>query len=108
MFATFHLAQTMNFLPQISPGQSRLHVLVVDDDEAARSACIEVASSLVYEAGGISRLDRVRSTLLQFPTDIILIDLPKNSDAGLKPSPRSMRFILGSPSLPWRPSTPQV
>ena len=57
---------------------------MVDEDEASRSACVEIAESLGYKAEGISRLSRVRSTLIQLPTDIILIDLPKNGDAGLE------------------------
>src|ERR1700739_789973 len=84
MLATFLFTRTMNSLPQISPELARLHVLVVDEDDAARAACVEVATSLGYEAEGVSRLDRVRSILLQFPTDIILIDLPKNGDSGLE------------------------
>ncbi len=84
MLATSPFSQTMNCLPPISPELSRLHVLVVDEDEAARSACIEVAASLGYNAEGVSKLDRVRSTLLRLPTDIILIDLPRNSDVGLE------------------------
>ncbi len=83
MLATLSLPRTMNSLAPISPELARLQVLVVDEDEAARSACIEIAASLGYKAEGVSKLDRVRSTLLQFPTDIILIDLPRNSDRGL-------------------------
>ena len=84
MLATLPGSRTMNSLHQISPELPTLHVLVVDEDEAARSACIEVATSLGYNAAGVTQLDGVRSTLLQFPTDIILIDLPKNNDSGLE------------------------
>ena len=84
MLATSSLSRTMNSLPQIAPELSRLNVLVVDEDEAARSACIEIAASLGYKAKGVSKLDRVRSTLFQFPTDIVLIDLPRSSDSGLE------------------------
>ena len=84
MLATSSLSRTMNSLPQIAPELSRLNVLVVDEDEAARSACIEIAGSLGYKAKGVSKLDRVRSTLFQFPTDIVLIDLPRSSDSGLE------------------------
>src|SRR5439155_9162823 len=74
----------MSLPSEISTGLTQLHVLVVDDDGASRSACVEIARSLGYEAEGISRLSRVRSTLIQLPTDIILIDLPQNDDAGLE------------------------
>ena len=84
MLATLPFSQTMNSLPQISTEPSKLHVLVVDEDEAARSACIEVAASLGYEAKGVTSIDRVRSTLVRLSTDIILIDLPINSESGLE------------------------
>ena len=72
----------MTSLPQIREQPSTLHVLIVDQDEAARSACVEIAVSLGYEAEGIANIDRVRSTLSQLPTDIVLIDLPSNSESG--------------------------
>ena len=74
----------MDIHRQISPDVPKLHVLVVDEDEAARSACVEIAESLGYKAEGIARLSRVRSTLLQLPTDIVLIDLPKRGDSSLE------------------------
>jgi DNA-binding NtrC family response regulator len=84
MLATLPFSPTMNSLPQIPTEPSRLHVLVVDEDEAARSACIEVAASLGYEAKGVASIDRVRSTLVRLSTDILLIDLPINSESGLE------------------------
>ncbi len=84
MLATLPFSLSMNSLPQISTEPSNLHVLVVDEDEAARSACIEVAASLGYEAKGVTSIDRVRSTLVRLSTDIILIDLPINSESGLE------------------------
>ena len=84
MLATYPFAQTMTSLPQIPPQPSTLHVLIVDQDEAARSACVEVAVSLGYEAMGIANIDRVRSTLVRLPTDILLIDLPRNNESSLE------------------------
>ena len=84
MLSTFSFSRTMEYPPPISPELPPLHVLVVDEDEASRSACIEVATSLGYRPEGIAKISRVRSTLLRFPTDIILIDLPRNSDSGLE------------------------
>jgi two-component system response regulator HydG len=74
----------MDAVPSASSEGSPLHVLVIDDDEASRSACIEIASSLGYKTEGVAKLSRARSTLLQFPTDIVLIDLPRNGDSGLE------------------------
>jgi DNA-binding NtrC family response regulator len=69
---------------QIPSDLPTLHVLVVDADEAARSACVEVAETLGYKAEGIAKLDRVASTLVRFPTDIILVDLPNRGGASLE------------------------
>ena len=84
MLSTFSCAHTMDGIPPISSDHPPLHVLVVDEDEAARSACIEIAESFGYKARGADKLHRVRSTLLQSSTDIILIDLPHNGDSGLE------------------------
>jgi two-component system response regulator HydG len=73
----------MDYLPPLSSDLAALHVLVVDEDEASRSACMEIAQKLGYRAG-ISRVDRVLSTLLNFHADIVLIDLPRNSDSRLE------------------------
>ena len=84
MLSSFYCSQKMDIHSQISPDQPKLHVLVVDEDEAARSACIEIAQTMGYEAEGIARLDKVASTLALFPRDIVLIDLPKRGDANLE------------------------
>jgi DNA-binding NtrC family response regulator len=84
MLSTFFHSRTMESIPPIPAEFPPLHVLVVEEDEASRSACVEVAAGLGYNAEGIAKLSRVRSTLLQFPTDIVLIDLPQNSDSGLE------------------------
>ena len=104
MLSTFFSSPQMSLPHEISTQLSQLHVLVVDDDDASRSACVEIARSLGYKAEGISRLSRVRSTLIQLPTDIILIDLPRNGEAGLETVAEiNAPSIRASPSLPWRP-----
>lgn len=84
MLSTFNRSQSMDIQRQISSDLPSLHVLVVDDDEAAQSACVEIARSLGYKAEGIERLHPVASTLDRFPTDIVLINLPKRGDATLE------------------------
>jgi len=84
MLSTFFCSQHMESHHQIASDLPNLHVLVVDEDEAARSACIEIAGSLGYKAEGVARLNKVSSTLGQFPTDILLIDLPKRGDTSLE------------------------
>jgi two-component system response regulator HydG len=83
MLSTFSYPRIMD-LPPITTDAPSLHVLVVDGDEPSRSACVEIARTLGFRAEGLARLSRVRSSLLQFPSDIILIDLPHNGDSGLE------------------------
>jgi DNA-binding NtrC family response regulator len=84
MLSTLVCSQQMDPQHQISGILSSLHVLVVDEDEAARSACVEIANGLGYKADGIASVDGAASALVQFPTDIVLIDLPKRGDASLE------------------------
>jgi len=84
MLATLAGSRTRNVFPPVSPELSKLNVLVIEEGEAARSACIEIAESLGYKAEGVSQLTCVRSTLLLFPADIVLIDLPIDNDSGLE------------------------
>ena len=84
MLSSFFCSQHMDIHRQISSDLPSLHVLVVDEDEAARSACIEIARTLGYKADGIDRLHPIASTLEQFSPDIVLIDLPKRGDGGLE------------------------
>ena len=84
MLSRLSYSRAMDFTPPLSCDVSPLQVLVVDNDEASRSACVEIAARLGYRAQGIAALEGVRSTLLQFPSDIVLIDLPRNGDSGLE------------------------
>src|SRR4051812_9992225 len=84
MLSTFDSSRDMNSDLQTAPNQTGLHVLVVDEDEAARSACVEIAGSLGYKAEGVAKLNKVSSTLGRFPTDILLIDLPKRGETCLE------------------------
>jgi DNA-binding NtrC family response regulator len=84
MLSSFFCSQPMDIHRQISSDLPCLHVLVVDEDEAARSACIEIAKTLGYKAEGVAELDRVASTLVRFPTDIVLMDLPNRGGSSLE------------------------
>jgi DNA-binding NtrC family response regulator len=84
MLSTFQRAQSMVSDAQIAPALPSLHVLVVDEDEAARSACVEIARTLGHNAEGIERLHPVASTLERIPTDIVLIDVPKRGPGSLE------------------------
>lgn len=84
MLSTFLHSRNMHSTPPISADLSALHLLVVDQDDASRTACVEIAKSLGYKAEGTAKLNRVRSCLVQFPTDIVLIDLPHSGESGLE------------------------
>jgi DNA-binding NtrC family response regulator len=84
MLPSLFRSHHMDTQRQISSDLPTLHVLVVDADQAARSACVEIARTLGYKAEGIAKLDRVASTLVRFPTDIVLIDLPNRGGASLE------------------------
>ncbi len=52
-----------------------LQVLVVDDDEPVRRACIEIASSMGLKAVGAGNVFEAQSILKHQPIDLILLDL---------------------------------
>ena len=83
MLSTSYSLKRMDTDRQSASDLPGLHVLVVDEDEASRSACVEIARTLGHKAEGIERLHPVASTLDRIPTDIVLIDVPKRSDANL-------------------------
>ena len=84
MLSTFFCSPTMSTHHRLSADLPNLHVLVVDQDAASRSACLEIADSLGYRAADVSKIDRVTSTIARIPTDVILIDLSQKVDGGLE------------------------
>jgi len=74
----------MEFLPQLAEPAARLHLLVVDADAAVRSACAEIASSLGYAVDCTGDLGQARSLLRGHSADILLVNLPVGSSAGLE------------------------
>jgi two-component system response regulator HydG len=84
MLSTFNRSQSMEIQRQLSSDLSSLHVLVVDEDEAAGSACVEIAATLGYKAEKVPALGSPRSVLARIPTDILLMDLSNREDASLE------------------------
>ncbi|MBS1802076.1 MAG: sigma-54-dependent Fis family transcriptional regulator [Acidobacteria bacterium] len=74
----------MNPPHPIQPELPILHVLVVDEDEVARSACLAIARNLGYKAEEVPHLGQVRSTLARFPTDILLVDISSREEGVLQ------------------------
>src|SRR6201995_4880522 len=61
----------------------KLHLLVVDEDAAIRSACCEIASDLGLVPQTISGIDAARSLLRDQGVDILLLDLRAPLEEGL-------------------------
>ncbi len=84
MLATIPDARTMDFIPQLAEPVVRLHLLVADVDGAVRSACAEIASSLGYAVESTGDLAQARSLLRGHAIDILLVNLPPESNQGLE------------------------
>jgi DNA-binding NtrC family response regulator len=83
MLETVLNSTAMEFIPQFAEPIVRLHLLVVDADTAVRSACAEIASSLGYAAESTGDLAHARSLLRGHAVDILLLNLPAESNLGL-------------------------
>jgi len=68
--------------PSERPG--RLHVLIVDEDAAVRSACCEITASRGFAPHAVDNLDMARSLLRGNSVDILLLDLRSPGGAGLE------------------------
>ncbi len=90
MLATLH-HRTMTGYPlqsvealEVSEPRIRLHLLVVDTDAAVRSACAEIAASLGYAVQSTGSLVDARTLLRGHAVDILLVNLPPQSEQGLE------------------------
>ena len=66
------------------PRSGRLHVLIVDEDPAVRSACCEIATSRGFVPYGIDSLETARGLLRGNSVDILILDLKSPAGAGLE------------------------
>jgi DNA-binding NtrC family response regulator len=60
-----------------------LHVLVVDDDEAVRKACCQIAAGMGFEVVGAESATAARDILKQRRIDLLLLDLKLPGGGGL-------------------------
>ncbi len=67
-----------------SERSGRLHVLIVDEDAAVRSACCEIAASHGFAPHGVDSLATARSLLRGNSVDILLLDLKSSAGPGLE------------------------
>lgn len=84
MLETVLNTRTMEFLPQTTEPAVRLYLLVVDPDQAVRSACAEIAESLGYAVESTGEMSQARSLLRGRAADIVLVNLPAGSNQGLE------------------------
>jgi two-component system response regulator HydG len=61
----------------------KLHLLVVDEDAAIRSACCEIAADLGFVPQTVSSIDAARTLLRDQGIDILLLDLRTPLEEGL-------------------------
>ncbi len=62
---------------------SLLHVLVVDDDDAVRKACCQIASGMGFEVVGAESATTARAILKERRIDLLLLDLKLPGGGGL-------------------------
>ena len=67
-----------------SSRSGRLHVLIVDDDAAVRSACCEIAATRGFVPCSVDNLQAARSLLRGGSVDILILDLKSPAGAGLE------------------------
>ena len=75
-------AMTTYAYPSERPG--RLHVLIVDEDVAVRSACCEIAARRGFTPHAVENLATARSLLRGNSVDILLLDLKSPGAPGLE------------------------
>ena len=67
----------------VPPGQPRLEVLVVDDDQPLRNACVEIALSLGFHVRSADSVPTARAALAGGVVDLMLLDLRLPGGGGL-------------------------
>jgi two-component system response regulator HydG len=74
----------MDFIPQPAEPSVLLRLLVVDTDTVVRSACAEIAASLGFAVNSTGDIELARSLLRGRTADILLLNLPADSNQGLE------------------------
>ena len=75
---------SMSETVQPSPRSGRMHVLIVDEDPAVRSACCEIAAARGFVPCGVDSLAAARTLLRGNGIDILLLDLKSPAEPGLE------------------------
>lgn len=84
MLGTIFNMRAMEGMPQSVQPAGALHLLVVDPDAAVRSACAEIAAGLGFAVESTGDLAQARILMTARAADILLVNLPPGSSAGLE------------------------
>ena len=63
---------------------NRLHVLVIEEDEATRSACMEIATQKGFSAEGLAAASSAQQLLRSHTVDLLLMELKSSRREGLQ------------------------
>ena len=77
-------ARAMTNYAYSSERPGRLHVLIVDEDPAVRSACCEIAAGRGFAPHAVDSLTAARSLLRGNSVDILLLELKSSGGSGLE------------------------
>ena len=80
----------------------KLHLLVVDEDAAIRSACCEIAADLGFVPQTVSSIEAARTLLRDQGIDILLLDLRSPLEEGLGTIADQVNGVLLRTKLPPR------
>ena len=69
----------------ISEGNgNQLHVLVIEEDAATRSACVEIATRRGFSAEGLADVADAQNLLRSHTVDLLLLELKASRREGLQ------------------------
>jgi two-component system response regulator HydG len=63
---------------------NRLHVLVIEEDDATRSACIEIATQRGFSAEGLAEASNAQQLLRTHTVDLLLMELKSSRREGMQ------------------------
>src|ERR1700733_10665174 len=63
---------------------NRLHVLVIEQDDATRSACIEIATQRGFSAEGLAEAPNAQQLLRSHTVDLLLMELKSTRREGMQ------------------------
>ena len=63
---------------------NRLHVLVIEEDEATRSACMEIATQRGFAAEGLAEAEDAQQLLHSHTVDLLLMELKSSRREGMQ------------------------